>query len=299
MKVIVNFIAAVFFIEVGFFLLFGNNINMDEMSKNLNNYQDGNIPVVGTTVEIYIVDIGELFLKNENYTGMLYEEDCYYLAQINDGRFIVIKTSEGSVIDEQVSEFSEKCRDFYFLKKGEKPPILSLEGKIEKTPYLDDAEYEVVLDDAARKFMPTRGYVRMDVSDIIINVDLNVGGKSMDGVLQQSIKIMVSVANTLKKFLGAIVILIGVVLVISFIKDVLGGITFGGNQHVIVAGDEVFKNISVMKNATQEDSDTILYEEAFDKGTEDKSDNDNTAKTLDKKEKKHNSGKGFRLKKEE
>lgn len=329
MKTVLNFIAAVVFIEIGFFLLFGSGLNMNDMSKNLNNYQSSNIPAYGTEVELYIIDIGGVFLENENLAGIMYDTECYYLAQINDGRFVVLKTSKGSDTDEKILEYAEKCKDFYFFSKGVKPEILCIDGKIDKIPTLDEGDFKSALGSGVNKFMPERRYVRMDVSDIVVNVDHNVSGKSMDSILEQSIKIMASAANNLKKFLGAVVIFIGIALIISFIREILDGITYTGNsKEVLVAGDDVFKNISIMKSGLQDKNDTededIIYDntvkttvvdskEAGKKET-DKKDADkketnkketdkndiNTKLQNNKKdeEKKSTAGKGFKLKSE-
>lgn len=267
MRIILNFIASILFIEVGFFLIFGNDINMDDMYKNLNNYQNDNIPVVGTEVELYIVDISNVFLKNNNYASIMYDTECYYIAQINDGRFIVLKTSEGSNTDEKIKDFSKKCNDFYFFKKGSKPDILYIKGKIDKVPNLDSGNYEDYLNSATREMMPARGYVRMDVSEIVVNADYNVSGSdSMDGVLKQSINIIASVANALKKVLGGIVILMGIALVIGFIRDILNGISYD-TKHVIVAGDDVFGNIASIKKYNGVDTQDNKEDDEKDKET--------------------------------
>lgn len=303
MKTILNFIMAVFLMEVGFFLLFGSGLNMEDMSKNLNNYQNSNIPTYGTEVGLYIIDVGDVFLEKENLAGIMYETECYYLAQINDGRFIVIKTSKGSKVDAKVSEYARSCKDYYFFNKGAKPEILYLDGKIDKIPDLDEGDYKTTLGSGVNKFMPERRYVRMDVSDIVINVDYNVSGKSMDSVLEQSIKFIMSAANSLKKFLGIVVIFIGIVLIITFIRDILNGVTYvGSGKKVLVAGDDVFKNITVMKSSLQDNKDEtdadITYDNSKVKETVIDKNLQNSEKEKKTDQKKNTSGKGFKLKSE-
>ncbi|MBQ9279236.1 MAG: hypothetical protein IJ224_11465 [Lachnospiraceae bacterium] len=298
MKSVLNFIIAVVLMQIGFFLLFGSGINVDDMSKNLNNYQNSNIPAYGTEVGLYVIDISAEFLENENYEGIMYDVECYYIAQINDGRFIVIKTSKGSDIDIRIEEYIQKCRDYYFLKRGNRPEILYLDGKIDRVPELNEGDYKALLGAGVNKFMPERRYIRMDVNDIVVNVDYNVAGKSMDSVLEQSIKIMASAANALKKVLGVIVVLIGIVMIISFIREILSGVTYGyDNSKVLVAGDEVFKNIAVMKKDLQSEKEEIDYEDIYDSN-----DNVNSGKK-DKnsrkfEQKKSQATKGFTLKKD-
>lgn len=260
MKIIFNFIVSVFLIEVGFFLIFGNDMNYNNSYKNLTNYQDSNLPPEGTEVELYIVDIGELFLKNDNITNLVYESECYYIAQINDGRFIVIKTEEGSKTDKKVSEYSEQCENYYKLHKGEKPEILCLDGIIESAPFLESGSFSDFLDKAKKIMMPTRGYIRMEVNNIIVNTDYKVGS-SMDSVLKQSVDVMISAANVLKKFLGFVVIFMGLILIISFIKDILDGVTINTeSKDVIVVGDDVFGNISTIKSDWRKDADKAEFE---------------------------------------
>ena len=263
MKNVFNFILAVIFMELGLYLFFGSDLSMDNMLKNLNNYKDTELPGYGTEVDLYVIDIGEVFLENESITNIMYETERYYIAQINDGRFIVIKTSKDSKKDELISEYAKKCKDFYFFNKGVKPEILYLDGEIDKEPYLEDGDFKGQIEKGLNKYMPERRYVRVDMSDIVVNVDHDADGKSMDSILNQSVKLITSAANTLKKCLGVIVLIIGAVMIISFIKDFLRGISFaGGGKDVIVAGDDVFKNIAVMKNNMHSDIDKNNPEES-------------------------------------
>lgn len=282
MKAIVNFIVSIFLIEVGFFLFFGTDMNLNEGSKNLTNYQSNNMPPVGTEVELYVIDVGELFLKNDNITSLRYDSECYYIAQINDGRFVIIKTEEGSDTDVKINEYYEKYYNYYIHKRGEKPEILYLDGIIDKVPELDSGNFSDEIRSAKRSMMSVRGYVRMDVNEIIVDVDRKAG-RSMDSVLSQSIDVMISAANALKKFLGVVVIFMGVIMIISFIREILSGVTYPGSGQVLIAGDDVFKNISVMKN--NEDDDLIIS----DMHKEDVKETGNN--TSDKK-----TSKGFKLK---
>ena len=260
MKTIINFIASIILIEVGFFLFFGADMNLNETSKNLTNYQNNNIPTVGTEVDLYVVDISEVFFKQDNITNFKYESECYYVAQINDGRFIVIKTEEGSETDREVSEYSEQYYNYYMFKRGQKPETLYLDGVIDKVPELDNGSFLDELKNAKRDMMPIRGYIRMDVNDIVVDVD-HKNGSTMNGVLQQSINIMVSAANALKKFLGVVVIIMGIALIISFIKEILNGVTVEtNNKDIIVAGDDVFGNISTIKSDWRKDADKAEME---------------------------------------
>ncbi len=292
MRVIFNFILAVFMIEIGFFLFFGSNLNINNLSENLNSYRDDNIPPVGTGVNLYVMDAGEVFLKAESYSSILYEMENYYLVQINDGRFIVVKTADGSEIDKDLAEYSKKCRDYYFLRKKDKPGFLYLEGSIAKEPVLENESFKSIRDrDGGDKLKRERGYIRIYISDVVVDVDNNVSGKNTNGIMIRSLDIIATAANALKKVFGVFVIIIGILLIIGFIKDILNGVTYGTEgKKVILADDNVFKNISYMKTEWNGKEDEANREETYDELMEKIKDKHNHKETKGKK--------GFTIKKD-
>lgn len=285
MKVVFNFIIAVIMIEIGFFLFFGSNLNINNLSENLNSYKDDNIPPVGTNVNLYVIDAGEAFLKNESYSSIMYDMENYYLVQINDGRFVTLKTSEGSEMDKELAEYARKCKEHYFLHKSDKPEYLYIEGKITKEPEIDYDSFKSIRDrDGGDKLKRERGYIRIYLSDIVVDADINISGKNTNSIMIRSLDIIATASNVLKKILGVFITVLGIMLIISFIKDILNGITYGNQEKkVIVADDNVFNNISSMKTNWHEDDEKKNREETYDEIMDKIKDKKNHKETVDRK----------------
>ena len=285
MKVIFNFILAIIMIEIGFFLFFGSNLNINNLSENLNIYSDDNIPPVGTNVNLYVIDAGEIFLKNESYSSIMYDMENYYLVQINDGRFVVLKTSEESEMDKELAEYAQKCKEHYFLHKTDKPGYLYIEGRISKEPVIGNDSFKSIRDrDGGDKLKRERGYVRLYISDIVVDADIDISGKNTNSIMIRSLDIIATASNVLKKVLGVFVTILGILLIIGFIKDILNGITYGNeDKKVIVADDNVFNNISSMKTNWHEDEHKTNREETYDELMDKIKDKKNHKETVNKK----------------
>ncbi|MBQ9199983.1 MAG: hypothetical protein IJ141_07355 [Lachnospiraceae bacterium] len=261
MKLIVNFISAVILIEIGFFLFFGGRIALKGKPKNLTEYEPDKLPPFGTEVELNIVDVGDVFLETSNIMNASVDEDCYFIVQLENGRFIVLKTIKNSDIDKKVRNYARQCEEYYFSNVGKKPEVMSLNGIIADIPYLEDESFETCLSDGIKKMLPTRRYVRMNVETTIVNAYESLRVQSMSDALKKSSEIMVSAANNLKKFLGIIVAFMGVLLVINFIKGFLNGMDSEGEKKIIVGNDDVFKNIVGRNRNLNDVLDEYEYEE--------------------------------------
>ena len=285
MRVIFNFILAIVMIETGFFLFFGSNLNINNLSENLNSYADDNIPPVGTNVNLYVIDAGEVFLKNESYSSIMYDMENYYLVQINDGRFVVLKTSEESEMDKELAEYARKCKEHYFLHKAGKPGYLYIEGRITKEPVIDNDSFKSIRDrEGGDKLKRERGYIRIYVSDVVVDADIDISGKNTNSIMIKSLDIIATASNVLKKVLGVFVTILGILLITGFIKDILNGITYGHeDKKVIVADDNVFNNISSMKTNWHEDEHKTNREETYDELMDKIKDKKNHKETVNKK----------------
>ena len=220
-RVILNFIIAIVLIEIGFFLLLGDRIISNENSKDLSNYSIDEIPTFGTEVDVGLVDVGVLFLESDDIFSVSYDMNCYYIAQINNGRFIVLKTTKNSALDRKVSEYAEKCNDHYFLRSGKKPDTLYLEGRITSEPDYEGVDFNVSLDEGVKQMMVSRGYVRMDVDNIIFEAYENSARQSITRTLKNSLEIIVNMNKALKTVIGIVATLLGVFLIVNAIRDFL------------------------------------------------------------------------------
>ncbi|MBQ9608860.1 MAG: hypothetical protein IJV15_05360 [Lachnospiraceae bacterium] len=279
-RVILNFIIAIVLIEIGFFLLLGDRIISKENSKDLSNYSIDEIPDIGTEVDVSLVDVGALFLETDDIFSVSYDLNCYYIAQMNNGRFIVLKAIKNSPLDRRISEYAEKCNAYYFLRNGKKPDTLYLEGRITTEPDYEDVDYYTSLDEGTKQMMVSRGYVRMDVDSIIFEAYENSARQSITRTLKSSLEIIVNMNKALKTVLGIVATLLGVFLIVNAIRDFLEEMSIMGEvEHEIIISNDVFSNIRSNRMSWNDELDELDYEHERREALKHKRENSSKSKT--------------------
>ncbi|MBR1816724.1 MAG: hypothetical protein IJ763_08490 [Lachnospiraceae bacterium] len=257
-RVILNFIIAIVLIEIGFFLLLGDRIISKENSKDLSNYSIEEIPTFGTEVDVGLVDVGVLFLETDDIFSVNYDLNCYYIAQMNNGRFIVLKTTKNSALDRKVSGYAESCNNYYSWHNGKKPDTLYLEGKITNEPDYEGVDFSDSLDEGSKQMMVSRGYVRMDVDNIIFEAYENSAKQSITRTLKNSLEIIVNMNKALKTAIGIVATLLGVFLIVNAIRDFLEEMSIMGEvEHEIIISNDVFSNIRSNRMSLNDELDEL------------------------------------------
>ena len=246
MKIFIKFLIAIIFMELGFFLFLGEAIGFDASEKDIVNYPNEALPEKGSEVEAHIIDIGVMFYEGSDLFAEGSDSDRYYIAQLNDGRFMMLKTEADSDRDIEINNFMDRCNRYFTKNKGERPKPLYLEGIIGSAPASDDVSYNEAFERGAKEMMRLRGFARLDIADLIIDVREYGEGTTAKGTLRDSVGFVATAANALKRALGIIATIFGIRLIILAIQATLNELApHGGNirEHLIAGSRDVFNNI--------------------------------------------------------
>ena len=246
MKIFIKFLIAIIFMELGFFLFFGSGIGFAANDKDLVNYPNEALPEKGAEVEAHIIDIGVMFYEESDILSQGSDEDRYYIAQLNDGRFMMLKTEADSDRDIEINNFMDRCNRYFTKNKGDRPKAMYLEGIVGTAPSSGDISFSDVIDKGAKEMMKLRGFARLDIADLILDVREYGEGTTAKGALRDSVSLIATSANVLKRVLGIIATIFGIRLIILAIQETLNEMApHGGNikEHLIAGGRDVFSNI--------------------------------------------------------
>ena len=246
MKIFIKFFIAIIFMELGFFLFFSGNIAFSANEKDLVNYPNGGFPEKGSECEAHIIDIGVMFYEGSDLFSKGSDDDRYYIAQLNDGRFMMLKSEADSDRDIEINNFMDRCNRYFNKNKGDRPSALFLEGIIGEAPKSDDVPFEDSLNRGAEEMMRLRGFARLDIADLILDVREYGEAATAKGALRDSLSVVTTAANALKRALGIIATIFGIRLIILGIQATLNELApHGGNirEHMVAGGRDVFGNI--------------------------------------------------------
>ena len=246
MKIFIKFFIAIIFMELGFFLFFGEAIGFDASEKDIVNYPNEALPAKGAEVEAHIIDIGVMFYEGSDILAEGSDSDRYYIAQLNDGRFMMLKTEADSDRDIEINNFMDRCNRYFTKNKGDRPKPLYIEGTIGTAPVSDDVPYNEAFERGAKEMMRLRGFARLDIADLIIDVREYGEGTTAKGTLRDSVSFVATAANALKRALGIIATIFGIRLIVLAIQATLNELApQGGNirEHLIAGSRDVFNNI--------------------------------------------------------